>query len=449
MFAISRGIGRSGISASTVPCTPLTRRSTTFPTTNANTATSQDVASSATRRLREAVAHGSSSPKVPTQTNITKSATDVVDIAAMTKRLGVRLSKDELKLLRQKLDANADGAITKDEIRLAGWKALEDRWTREISLSVICKPTNKLDHIGEKVHTLLDYGGTALFAVVGTQVAGDQGMNIVGCALVGCVAAMGGGTLNNLLYGISSPLLGKQGVFWVKDPRKLMLSLAASVFTFFAWPEYCRWQAQRELRDVIGENNLEADGSVGQAAFVAACNRDAEFLANVQVGLGVGEDQDDPSELFKMVDSDGSGDIDLHEMQTLVGKRFDGSPTVYALDTAAFSALSIVGVRHAVSQGLHPFVAATSGITICFGGILRDVLCGRDLAVGGQSYAFATGAGSGMYIFLRELHVRSILSIPTFFRLSISAGLVAVLRTWEFVRGEPLLEAMHGNVGRR
>lgn len=102
-----------------VPCTPLTRRSTTFPTTNANTATSQDVASSATRRLREAVAHGSSSPKVPTQTNITKSATDVVDIAAMTKRLGVRLYKDELKLLRQKLDANADGAITKDEIRLA------------------------------------------------------------------------------------------------------------------------------------------------------------------------------------------------------------------------------------------------------------------------------------------------------------------------------------------
>ena len=54
-----------------------------------------------------------------------------------------------------------------------------------------------------------------------------------------------------------------------------------------------------------------------------------------------------------------------------------------------------------------------------------------------------------MYLLLRELHVRSILSSPTFFRLSISAGLVAALRTGEFVRGEPLLEAMHGNVGRR
>jgi hypothetical protein len=32
----------------------------------------------------------------------------------------------------------------------------------------------------------------ALFSVVGTQVAGDAGFNLVGCTLVGCIAGLGG-----------------------------------------------------------------------------------------------------------------------------------------------------------------------------------------------------------------------------------------------------------------
>ena len=43
-----------------------------------------------------------------------------------------------------------------------------------------------------------------------------------------------------------------------------------------------------------------------------------------------------------------------------------------------------------------------------FGGLLRDVLCGRSLAIGSQSYAFATGLGATVYVCLRELCVRGL-----------------------------------------
>jgi uncharacterized membrane protein YeiH len=40
-----------------------------------------------------------------------------------------------------------------------------------------------------------------MFAMAGTVVAADAGMNIVGCGLVGAITAMGGGTVSNLLCG--------------------------------------------------------------------------------------------------------------------------------------------------------------------------------------------------------------------------------------------------------
>lgn len=80
----------------------------------------------------------------------------------------------------------------------------------------------------------------------------------------------------------------------------------------------------------------------------------------------------------------------MHELVDLVQKRFDQSLVVYAIDTLSLAAISIVAANGAVARGLHPVVAATSGVTICFGGLLRDVLCGRNLAIGSQSYALAT-----------------------------------------------------------
>jgi hypothetical protein len=64
---------------------------------------------------------------------------------------------------------------------------------------------------------------------VGTVIAGEAGMNIVGCCLVGTVAAVGGGTLNNLLAG-------KTPVFWIREPVYLAVCLATVCATFVLWP---------------------------------------------------------------------------------------------------------------------------------------------------------------------------------------------------------------------
>ncbi len=53
------------------------------------------------------------------------------------------------------------------------------------------------------------------------------------------IAAMGGGTVNNLLYGLRHG----EAVFWVRDPSFLLVALGAAVVTFFAWPKYCESRA--------------------------------------------------------------------------------------------------------------------------------------------------------------------------------------------------------------
>ena len=354
-------------------------------------------------------------------------------------------------MLKNQLDKDGDGTVTRSELYYAGRKALEDRWARELFLEVIEKPKTAADRMGNSLVTVLDYGGTALFAVVGTQLAGEAGMNIVGCSLVGCIAAMGGGTLNNLLYASSSPILGNAGVFWVRIPAYLATALGASIFTFFAWPLYCERQAEIEIKSMLprDDREIQRDGKgnavVDEASFVAACERDGAFVAGVRAGLGLGEGEASSSrQLFRRVDTKKTGYIDLKEMQVVVGARFDASPTMYALDSAALSGFAVAAVHGAVGRGLHPLVAASSGVTICFGGILRDVLCKRDLAIGGQSYAFATGAGSTAYVLLRELRIRGIISVPLPGRIIIAAGTCAFLRWWEYVRGVPLLSPMHG-----
>ena len=153
---------------------------------------------------------------------------------------------------------------------------------------------------------------------------------------------------------------------------------------------------------------------------------------------------DDGVPYFEYLDNDGSGDIDVEELKALVKHRFYHGWETYVLDTLGLSSLSIAAVSMSIKLGLNPFVAATSGVTVCFGGILRDLLCDRDLAIGSQSYAFATGTSSATYMVLRELAIRRILILPLVVRTFVSAGTCVGLRAFEYYRGEPLLRPMHG-----
>ena len=70
-------------------------------------------------------------------------------------------------------------------------------------------------------------------------------------------------------------------------------------------------------------------------------------------------------------------------------------------------------------------------MTICFGGILRDLLCQRPVAIGGQSYALATAAGASVYVLLRQVVVAGY-AIPLVVRIAAAAGTTIVQRVWSY-----------------
>ncbi|WP_445681284.1 trimeric intracellular cation channel family protein [Radicibacter daui] len=73
---------------------------------------------------------------------------------------------------------------------------------------------------------VLDWGGTAVFAITGALVASRKQMDISGFALLGAVTGIGGGTLRDLL-------LGKLPVFWISQPAYLVVCVIAAAITFF------------------------------------------------------------------------------------------------------------------------------------------------------------------------------------------------------------------------
>ena len=89
----------------------------------------------------------------------------------------------------------------------------------------------------------VDYYGTAVFAQAGVVTAGAAGMNFLGCLVVGCITAMGGGSFRGFVLG--------EQVFWAQEPEYVYISLAASVLTFFFWPGVERLFAKAGKSDVL------------------------------------------------------------------------------------------------------------------------------------------------------------------------------------------------------
>ncbi len=71
----------------------------------------------------------------------------------------------------------------------------------------------------------LDLIGTAVFAITGALVAGRKRMDTFGVVILGCVTAVGGGTLRDVV-------LGHRPVFWVSSPHYLAIAALAAIGTF-------------------------------------------------------------------------------------------------------------------------------------------------------------------------------------------------------------------------
>ena len=87
----------------------------------------------------------------------------------------------------------------------------------------------------------LQMAATMVCAVGGALAAGRKRLDVVGVVFVSFVAAVGGGSLRDLL-------LDRNPVFWLAQPSYLTASLIAGALT---WIFVCRWRAPGRFLDFI------------------------------------------------------------------------------------------------------------------------------------------------------------------------------------------------------
>jgi len=156
------------------------------------------------------------------------------------------------------------------------------------------------------VVTVLGYCGIAVFAVSGALDAARNRMDILGFMLIGTATGLGGGTLRDLLLGLTP-------VYGVREPSYILLCLLVAAVTYFVEPRVASRKRALVWMDAIG-----------------------------------------------------------------------------------LALFSVTGTQIALLHGVAPLVAVCMGVmTATFGGIMRDVLCGESLVLGGRLDPSVAGVARG------------------------------------------------------
>jgi len=387
------------------------------------------------------------------------------DISKRARELGVALSPSELEGLIAYVSCHfgdCDGRINRSNFVALVRTDRDNRDEKEALVNFISKIDE--NSFGQRMLLYIDFVSTALFAMIGTVIAGQAGMNIVGTTFVGSVAAMGGGSLNNMLTGV------RGGVFWVRDWRFLAISLAVSIATFHLWPMYEESVAEHFCADLhlqvyeksarglttrisprssttkSEREDVEGDGVTYEEFKEALDNNPAlakrlwdacgpklraELGQDAALGAldgvrqsapdGVRQSAPDGVRLLFNWLTKGGTELEPSTLQLVARWEVLNSPRLYAFESVALGAVAVNGAQAGINRGVHPLASIVMGVTICFGGILRDLLCQRPVAIGGQSYALATGAGASVYVLLRQLVVAGY-AIPVTVRIAIGGG---------------------------
>ncbi|KAJ8598385.1 hypothetical protein CTAYLR_002990 [Chrysophaeum taylorii] len=353
------------------------------------------------------------------------------DVVSHATRLGVELSPEEISRLRR--DVTSGSWVRRRDLARMVREAQRREAERETLVGYIAKTDEKT--LGQRMLLTLDFVGTSLFAVVGTQAAGQAGMNVVGGVLVGCVASMGGGTLNNIMTNNT-----RGGCFWMRDPRFLVIGIWSSLATFYLWPEFEEWQARKEFARLTEAAGAHTD-TLTLAQFERALSAAPEVKDRLVRVAKTNVDPETASAIDAAPDLAGAlifewlstTRITPAELQLVARLGVMTSPFLFGLETAALGAVAVIGAQAGVSRGIGPLGSIATAVTICFGGVLRDILCHREVAIGAQSYALATCAGASVYVGLRQLVVHGILKIPLFSRILAGAFTTIAQRVYVYV----------------
>jgi uncharacterized membrane protein YeiH len=96
----------------------------------------------------------------------------------------------------------------------------------------------------QQVLLWLDIIGITVFAMTGCLVAARKGLDMISFILLGTVTGMGGGTLRDMILNRS--------VFWVIEPKYLMICAATSIVMFFIASHIDRYRRWILWGDAIG-----------------------------------------------------------------------------------------------------------------------------------------------------------------------------------------------------
>lgn len=105
--------------------------------------------------------------------------------------------------------------------------------------------------------SLLDYASVLIFAITGALVASRAQLDLVGFAFIGCLTAVGGGTIRDLL-------LNRDPIFWIADPTYLGVAVGAALVVFFT-----AHLLESRLRTLIWLDSLALAVAVAAGAGVA------------------------------------------------------------------------------------------------------------------------------------------------------------------------------------
>lgn len=91
---------------------------------------------------------------------------------------------------------------------------------------------------------LLDLLGTLAFAISGVRLASGKDIDLLGAFFLGAFTAVGGGTLRDLLLGVTP--------FWMQDPSPLLISIVALIIVALFYNLLPKVQESVAFFDAIG-----------------------------------------------------------------------------------------------------------------------------------------------------------------------------------------------------
>ena len=270
-----------------------------------------------------------------------KVAQPAVNVLAMARSHNIRLSQTECALIEKHADAlgNNDGSVSEAE-----WDALvqtraQRRAEKALLLEYIGRITETGTDAGQQALRQIGMLGIIFASITATYDAGDAGFHVMGATLVGCVTGVGGGTLN-------AAMMGATPAGWMVQPTPLIASLLAGVLTFYGLPlalhAYDEWTASSDTREAPVN-----DAPTPKAPSPSNVN-------NVSYVRGA----------------------------------------MFAMESVSLASFSVFGAQSGITRGLPPIVCTSLGVSITFGGVFRDVLIQRDIALGARNQSYATSPGA-------------------------------------------------------